>query len=73
MLFTDACSDHSSWTQVGLPSSCISEGKFPDANHQTHSGADTPAVEGFSFAHMGQFVKVCLGFALELANLTAEA
>nr|AGJ83951.1 aminopeptidase [Glaciozyma antarctica] len=62
------CSDHSSWTKVGAPSSCIAEGKFEDSNPNMHSSRDTIDLPGFSFEHMAQFARVGIAFAWEMAG-----
>ncbi|CAD6585403.1 MAG: Leucine aminopeptidase 1 [Cyphobasidiales sp. Tagirdzhanova-0007] len=64
-----ACSDHSAWTRIGVPSAFAIEATFADSNTgHIHSSGDTIDVPGFSFDHMKQFVKLATAFVLELAE-----
>ncbi|GAA5915725.1 hypothetical protein JCM6882_004128, partial [Rhodosporidiobolus microsporus] len=63
-----ACSDHGSWDKLGFPAACLSEGKFADSNPNMHSTADVFDRPEYSFEHIGQFVRVALGYISELAG-----
>ncbi|GJN93250.1 hypothetical protein Rhopal_006297-T1 [Rhodotorula paludigena] len=62
------CSDHASWDKNGFRAACLSEGKFADSSPYMHSTRDVMTDPAFSFEHIAEFVKVGLGFALELAG-----
>lgn len=63
-----ACSDHSSWTSIGVPSAFSVEATFEDSNTgNIHTSRDTMDAEGFSFDHMAQFVRLATAFVLELS------
>ncbi|GAA5971897.1 hypothetical protein JCM21900_000645 [Sporobolomyces salmonicolor] len=63
------CSDFASFTKSGYPSACLSEGKFEDSNPHMHSTEDVTALPEYSFEHITEFVKVGLGYAVELAGM----
>lgn len=45
------------------------EATFEDSNtHNIHTSGDTYRVDGFSFDHMKQFVKLATAFLLELSE-----
>lgn len=60
------CSDHASWREAGYASAFPFEGEFKDTSPYIHSTEDT--VDNISFNHMAAFVKVALGYAVELGN-----
>lgn len=60
------CSDHASWTKAGIPSSFFFEAKFEDHSPFIHSSDDT--VAHIDFGHVAAFVKVVLGFAIEVSE-----
>lgn len=63
-----ACSDHSAWTKVGVPSAFAIEATFEDSNTRLiHSSGDVLTAPGFSFDHMAQFVRLSTAFVMELA------
>lgn len=63
-----ACSDHSAWTKIGKPSAFAIEASFEDSNTRNiHTSGDTIHVDGFSFNHMKQFVRLASAFILELS------
>lgn len=64
-----ACSDHSSWTKVGVPSAFTIENTFEDSNTGAiHSTRDTIDLPGFSFDHMARFTRLAISFIRELAD-----
>ncbi|GAA5968669.1 hypothetical protein JCM11641_007719 [Rhodosporidiobolus odoratus] len=63
-----SCSDHARWKQNGFPSACLAEGKFEDSNPNMHSTADVYDRPEYSFEHISQFVRVGLGFVVELVG-----
>lgn len=68
-----ACSDHASWTKVGVPSIFTIESKFEDSNKHIHSISDKLDISPeFSFDHMKEFAKLAVGFAVELGGWSSE-
>ncbi len=61
-----ACSDHASWTQKGYRASMPFEASFRTDNPDIHTSRDT--IEKLSLAHMTDFSKLALAFAVELAE-----
>lgn len=44
-----ACSDHASWSNIGVPSAFAIESTFEDSNHRIHSTNDVFDFPEFSF------------------------
>lgn len=63
-----ACSDHASWSKVGVPSAFTIESAFEDSDHNIHSTRDTIDQEGYSIEHIAEFAKVALALAVELGG-----
>ncbi|PWN95527.1 Zn-dependent exopeptidase [Tilletiopsis washingtonensis] len=64
-----AGSDHASWTKIGVPSAFAIEATFEDSNLKNiHTGNDRMDIEGFSFEHLVQFVRLSSAFAVELGG-----
>ncbi|GAA5950583.1 hypothetical protein JCM3765_000539 [Sporobolomyces pararoseus] len=63
------CSDFASFTKYGFPSTCLAEGKFEDSNPNMHSMKDTINAEGYSLEHIREYVRVAIGFAIELGAM----
>jgi len=64
-----ACSDHASWMKAGYPSSFTIESSFENSNKNIHSTNDRIDVsDEFSFAHMLEFSKLAVAFAVELGG-----
>ncbi|CAB4253710.1 similar to Saccharomyces cerevisiae YDR415C Putative protein of unknown function [Maudiozyma barnettii] len=61
-----ACSDHSSATKNGYPSSFVIESELKSANKYIHSTMDT--IEKLSINHMAEHTKLVLGTVLELGE-----
>jgi Zn-dependent M28 family amino/carboxypeptidase len=61
-----ACSDHASWYRNGFPSSFAYEEEAVKGNPYYHSVDDV--VEHIDFKHAAEYVKLALGFAVELAG-----
>lgn len=61
-----ACSDHASWTAGGYASAALCESRFEDTSKAIHTPMDT--VDKLDFAHMGEFVKVALAYALHMSE-----
>jgi leucyl aminopeptidase len=59
------CSDHVSWTKLGYASAFVFESEFEDHSPYIHTSGDT--VENISFEHMSEFVKLVLGWGVELS------
>jgi bacterial leucyl aminopeptidase len=60
------CSDHASWTDIGVPSAFPCESNFEEHNPNIHTSADT--MEHISLEHMTNFSKLAVAFAIELAS-----
>ncbi|KTD16006.1 aminopeptidase [Legionella lansingensis] len=60
------CSDHASWTEVGVPAAFPCETSFEDHNPYIHSSRDT--IDLLYPEHMTNFAKLGLAFAIELAS-----
>lgn len=63
-----ACSDHASWTKVGVPSAFTIESRFEDSDHEIHSTRDTIDQAGYSLDHIAEFAKVAIALAVELGG-----
>ncbi|KAI9340009.1 hypothetical protein BDR26DRAFT_373217 [Obelidium mucronatum] len=60
-----ACSDHASWTEAGFPSSYLFDTRMEDGPPFSHTSTDD--LSRVSFDHIARFVRVGLGFAVELS------
>lgn len=63
-----ACSDHATWTQNGYAAAMPSETAFQNSNPDIHTSRDT--MDKLSLAHMTNYAKLAIAFAVELAELT---
>jgi len=64
-----ACSDHASWTKIGVPSAFAIESRFEDSNKNIHSSNDKLDISPeFSFEHMMQFSRMTIALAVELGG-----
>lgn len=64
-----AGSDHASWTKQGVPAAFAIEGLFADSNlHAIHTSSDTTEIDGWSWNHLEQFVRLSTAFVVELAD-----
>ncbi|KAI8587597.1 hypothetical protein BDZ88DRAFT_479377 [Geranomyces variabilis] len=63
------CSDHASWTGAGFPAAFAFESLFDDSNPVIHSEKDDMST--VDFAHAAEFVRLILGFSIELGVLKA--
>ncbi len=61
-----ACSDHASWTQIGVPSAFPFEARFGEEDPYIHTGNDL--MKYVSLEHMTNFAKLGVAFAVEQAN-----
>lgn len=61
-----ACSDHASFTKIGVPSAFAIESTFEESNHRIHSTNDRFDFPEFSFEHMAEFSKLVIGLVVEL-------
>ncbi|GAA6030935.1 hypothetical protein JCM8097_008945 [Rhodosporidiobolus ruineniae] len=61
-------SDYGSWFKNGYPAVCTAEGKFEDSNPNMHSANDVWDRPEYSFEHIAQFVRVGLGYLVELGG-----
>lgn len=60
------CSDHASWTDIGVPAAFPCESNFEEHNPYIHSSSDT--MDLLSLEHMTNFSKLAVAFAIELAS-----
>ncbi|RUR18351.1 M20/M25/M40 family metallo-hydrolase [Legionella sp. km535] len=60
------CSDHASWTDIGVPAAFPCESNFEEHNPYIHSSSDTMSL--LSLEHMTNFSKLALAFVIELAS-----
>ncbi|KAI9000220.1 hypothetical protein BC832DRAFT_520323, partial [Gaertneriomyces semiglobifer] len=60
-----ACSDHASWTKKGVKSAFAFEAQFDESSPYIHSPKDN--VDNIDFGHVKEFVKVALGWAVEMS------
>jgi leucyl aminopeptidase len=61
-----ACSDHASWYDASIPVSAPTEASYRDSNPNLHTQNDT--IDKLSMEHMGDFAKLAVAFAVELAE-----
>lgn len=59
------CSDHVSWTKLGYASAFVFESSFKDHSPYIHTSDDS--IKHISFEHISEFVKLVLGWAVELS------
>lgn len=60
------CSDHASWNEEKIPVTFASESKFKELNPFIGSSSDT--MDLLNLAHMTNFSKLAVAFAIELAS-----
>lgn len=60
------CSDHASWTEINVPAAFPCETDFAHHNPNIHTSRDT--MDRLTPAHMVNFAKLGLAFAIELAS-----
>lgn len=60
------CSDHASWTEVGIPAAFPCETDFENHNSKIHTSQDT--IDRLTPEHMANFSKLGVAFAIELAS-----
>lgn len=63
-----ACSDHGSWTRVGVPSSFPFEAAFDDSNKAIHSPMDVVANMDATGGHQARFAKLGIEFMIEVGK-----
>ena len=61
------CSDHYSWHRVGYPAVFPFEAVTGDYNPEMHTTKDTTELDGFSWEHSLEFVKLAIAFVYELS------
>ncbi|KNC53089.1 uncharacterized protein AMSG_12257 [Thecamonas trahens ATCC 50062] len=64
------CSDHASWTSVGVDAVFPFEAEFTKSNPFIHGSTDT--LDHCSEAHMRDFARLAIGFAIELSLLQPQ-
>lgn len=62
--YSKRCSDHVSWTQLGYASAFVFESEFKDHSPYIHTSGDD--ISHISFEHMSEFVKLVIGWGVEL-------
>jgi leucyl aminopeptidase len=63
-----ACSDHASWTRIGVPASMPFESRMNDRNKQIHTKKDTLELSNNNAAHAAKFARLGVAYAIELAK-----
>ncbi len=63
-----ACSDHASWTKIGVPASMPFESRMNQRNKNIHTGRDTLETSGNNAAHAAKFAKLGAAYAIELGK-----
>jgi len=66
------CSDHVSWTRVGVPAAFPFEAAFSDYNPVIHSTQDTLINSDTTGAHQARFAKMGIEFMMEIAKNAGE-
>jgi len=61
-----ACSDHASWTSVGVPAGAATETRFEDMNTSLHTTGDK--MDKLSLLHMTDYLKLAVSFVVEAAR-----
>lgn len=61
-----ACSDHASWTRVGIPAAFPFEAKFGEDNPAIHTSGDV--IDLLTPSHITDYAALGLAFAVELAE-----
>ena len=64
------CSDHVSWTRIGVPAVFPFEAAFADYNPAIHSAQDTLANADPTGAHQARFAKLGIEFMMEIAKIS---
>jgi leucyl aminopeptidase len=62
------CSDHASWTKIGVPSAFPFEAKMNEDNPNIHSDKDTLAQIGGNSDHAANFAKLAVAYLVEMAK-----
>lgn len=60
------CSDHASWTEIGVPAAFPCETSFERHNPYIHSSLDT--MDLLNLEHMTNFTRLGIAFAIEMAG-----
>jgi len=63
-----ACSDHASWTKAGYNACFPFEAKFNNENRQIHTINDV--YTNLNFGHAAEFVRLAVGYAVEMSLFT---
>jgi leucyl aminopeptidase len=63
-----ACSDHASWTRIGVPASMPFESRMNQRNKHIHTGRDTLETSGNNAAHAAKFARLGAAYAIELGK-----
>ncbi len=63
-----ACSDHASWTRVGVPASMPFEARFRDSNQKIHTRDDTLETSDANGAHAMAFARLAAAYAIEMGK-----
>jgi bacterial leucyl aminopeptidase len=63
-----ACSDHASWTKIGVPASMPFESRMAQRNKHIHTARDTLETSGNNAAHAATFARLATAYAIELGK-----
>ncbi|HUS31484.1 MAG TPA: M20/M25/M40 family metallo-hydrolase [Kofleriaceae bacterium] len=63
-----ACSDHASWTRIGVPASMPFESRMNERNKQIHTKKDTLELSANNAQHAAKFARLGAAYAIELGK-----
>jgi leucyl aminopeptidase len=63
-----ACSDHASWTRIGVPASMPFESRMNERNKHIHTKKDTLELSNENAQHAAKFARLGVAYAIELGK-----
>jgi leucyl aminopeptidase len=63
-----ACSDHASWTRIGVPASMPFESRMNERNKHIHTKKDTLELSDNNAQHAVKFARLGVAYAVEMAK-----
>jgi bacterial leucyl aminopeptidase len=63
-----ACSDHASWTRIGVPASMPFESRMNERNKHIHTKKDTLELSNQNAKHAEKFARLGVAYAIELGK-----
>jgi bacterial leucyl aminopeptidase len=67
-----ACSDHASWTRIGVPASMPFESRMNDRNKRIHTKKDTLELSDNNAKHAEKFARLGVAYAIEMGKGGAQ-